>query len=150
MTAMSSPAKVLIIEDNASDAMLIRMAMEEVGFSFTAEVLMDGEVALNRLCPEGSHHELGHPDLIILDLNLPKRDGTEVLQAICGRNCLAHAPVVVLSSSPDYVIERKVNAAKVKADCYLTKPPSLDEFLGLGQAIRNCFESRRKAFQASS
>jgi len=87
------------------------------------------------------------PDLIILDLNLPKRDGAEVLQVIRTTDELRSLPVVVLSSSPMDVMKSKLHKAKVEANCYLTKPADLDEFLALGKRFRCCYE---KALRSKS
>ena len=136
---MTAPAAmhVLIVDDNPSDVMLIKMTLKEAGLCFETTVADDGDAAIAFLRGPGCR-----PDLIILDLNLPKRHGTEVLQMIRAGGWSANALVVVLSSSPQDVIAEVVQAANVEADCYLTKPPSLDEFLALGGRIRECFEAR--------
>jgi two-component system, chemotaxis family, response regulator Rcp1 len=133
----SAQLQVLIVEDNPPDVMLIQMALASEGLDFQAHVCSDGDCAVEHL----SATDGIHPDLIILDLNLPKRNGTEVLHFIRGKESLALTPVVILSSSPEHVIEEAVHAAHVKADCYLTKPPSLDSFLSLGRVIIECYRT---------
>lgn len=133
--------RVLIVEDNPADVMLIRMALKEHAFVCDLEIAQDGAQAIDRLCGLGGYSEPYEPDLILLDLNLPKRSGIEVLQAIRGRECLLHSRVVILSSSPEDVVEQSLRNSNLVADCYLTKPPSLDEFLKVGRLIRDCFES---------
>jgi DNA-binding response OmpR family regulator len=141
---LSQPVNVLIIEDNPTDVLLVQLAMKKEGLNFQTQVAVDGEIAIRQLCGEDTAQKQPAPDLIILDLNLPKRHGTEVLQAIRGPNCHIKAPVVILSSSPEDVIEQIVQAANLEADYYLTKPPSLDEFLALGKIIRGCLEAGRQ------
>lgn len=77
---------------------------------------------------------------MILDLNLPKRDGPEVLRFIRTADALCKLPVVVLSSSPADVIKAKVNDANVEANDYITKPIDLAEYLNLGSRFRNCYQ----------
>jgi len=139
MQTPASPGRlrVLIVEDNPPDVMLIRMALDAEGLDFHAHVCGDGDSAVERL---STPHQ-SPPDLIILDLNLPKRHGTEVLHFIREKESIAFTPVVVLSSSPEHVIEELVHAAHVKADCYLTKPPTLDGFLSLGKVIIECYRT---------
>ena len=94
----TKPARIMIVEDNPTDAMLVRMAFEEEGLPAEFILCADGEEAIQRLCC-AELFSVG-PDLIILDLNLPKRAGTEVLHAIRGAVCRVQAPVVILSSAP--------------------------------------------------
>jgi DNA-binding response OmpR family regulator len=133
---MDNKLQVLIVEDNPADVMLIEMAMQAGGLECRTQVAVDGDAAI--------HHLQADPgdDLIILDLNLPKRHGTEVLRVIRETERGQQTPVVVLSSSPGDVIEELVHAAHLEADCYLTKPLNLDDFLALGDVIRKCYESR--------
>jgi len=143
MGPLQTSLQVLIVEDNPSDVMLIEMAMQAGGFEFETQVAVDGDAAIDHL--QGNAGGAGHPsppDLIILDLNLPKRHGTEVLRVIRETEWGQRTPVVVLSSSPGDVIEELVHAAHLEADCYLTKPLHLDEFVALGVVIRECYESR--------
>lgn len=140
---MSKPIHVLIVDDNPSDVMLVRMAMAHEGLEFNAHVIEDGDTAVKHLCPDGVQSSATPPDLIILDLNLPGRDGAEVLRAIRAERCFVKTTVVVLSSSPEYVIEQRMHDAEVQADGYITKPPTLDEFLAIGKTIRECHDSAK-------
>jgi chemotaxis family two-component system response regulator Rcp1 len=131
--------RVLLVEDNPMDARLIRYAMQQQeGWEIETVLAEDGEKAINMLLEGAST-----PDLIVLDLNLPKRDGTEVLQVIRGSEGLKGLPVAVLSSSPMDVIRGKVNGAKVEADCYFTKPMDIDSFVVMAKELRVCYETRR-------
>ena len=80
------------------------------------------------------------PDFVILDLNLPKRDGLEVLQVIRITNNLYGLPVVVFSSSTEDVLRTKMEQAKLEAEYYLTKPIGVDEFLAVGPTLRHFYE----------
>lgn len=134
--------RVLVVEDNPADVRMIRYALAEVPRWLTEVVLAtDGEKAIDFLLQKGSFAQAALPDLIILDLNLPKRDGTEVLQVIRTTDRLRRVPVVILSSSPEDVIYDKLRAADVEATRYLTKPADVNEFLALGSAFRECIAS---------
>jgi CheY-like chemotaxis protein len=132
--------RVLIIEDNPVDAHMVQYALRtELDWSTETTVAGDGERAIELLLEHSSRPSQGWPDLVILDLNLPKRDGVEVLQIIRTTNGLRSLPVIVLSSSPMDVMKSKFNQAHVQANCYFTKPPDLDEYLALGKRFRSCY-----------
>jgi CheY-like chemotaxis protein len=133
--------RVLIIEDNPLDALIVEHALRREQ-SWTTETMVadDGEKAIELLLLHHSRPMQQRPDLIILDLNLPKRDGAEVLQVIRTTDELRSLPVVVLSSSPMDVMKSKLHKANVEANCYFTKPADLDEFLALGKRFRCCYE----------
>ena len=122
------------MEDNRADAILVREALEEHGIEGELIVLEDGEKAMDfvQALDGGSGDEC--PNLVILDLNLPKKSGRDVLRAIrlsekCGR-----VPVVILSSSDTQ--QDKSDAAQLGANQYLRKPLGLEEFIGLGSTFR--------------
>ena len=125
------------------DAQMVEYALQEEQ-NWTTETMVadDGEKAIELLLEHGRPMQQ-RPGLIILDLNLPKRDGTEVLQVIRTTDELRSLPVVVLSSSPMDVMKNKLHKANVEANCYLTKPTDLDEFLALGKQFRCCYEKAR-------
>lgn len=133
--------RVLIVEDNPVDVHLVRLALEEErAWPTESVVTADGEKAIDFLLRRGSFSHAERPHLVILDLNLPKRDGTEVLQVIRTTDSLQNLAVAILSSSPKDVIRSKVHHAKVEANCYFTKPVDADAFLALGKALRCCYE----------
>src|SRR5689334_18985292 len=104
---------VLIVEDNPLDALLVRRALEnEPNWKVRPMLANDGERAIAVLETTSAPAEV---DLVILDLNLPRRDGTEVLRFIRTADALRRLPVIVLSSSPADVIKAKINDANVKA-----------------------------------
>ncbi len=139
-----SPTRVLIVEDNPVDVHLVRLALEEEqAWSTESVVTGDGEKAIDFLLRRGSFSDAQRPHLVILDLNLPKRDGTEVLQVIRTTDSLQNLAVAILSSSPRDLIRSKVHRANVEANCYFTKPVDADAFLALGKALRSCYERSR-------
>jgi two-component system, chemotaxis family, response regulator Rcp1 len=129
------------VEDNPADVRMIRYALaEEKGWATEIVVSSDGEKAIDLLLQKNTFVLAEKPDLVILDLNLPKRDGAEILQIIRTTERLREVPVVVLSSSPEDVILNIIRAAHVEANCYLTKPTDVDQFLALGRTFRHCVE----------
>lgn len=127
-----------MIEDNPADSGLVREALEEHEVSCDLVILVDGEKAINYI-QEFDAGPRNRPDLIIVDLNLPKKSGREVLQSVrLSVKCRA-APVVVLSSSD---AERdKAEAARLGADRYIHKPLHLDDFLRLGAVFKAILET---------
>src|SRR5690242_2687665 len=141
MPAAGDRTRVLIIEDNPIDAYMVQCALqEELDWTTETTVADDGEKAIELLLQHSSRPIRDGPDLVILDLNLPKRDGVEVLEVIRTTNGLRRLPVVVLSSSPTDVMKSRFNKVNLEANCYVTKPPDLDEFLALGKRIHNCYK----------
>ncbi|MBV9267344.1 MAG: response regulator [Acidobacteriaceae bacterium] len=137
--------RVLVVEDNPMDVRLLRYAMQqEYNWPTETIVVDDGEKAINLLLSVAEGAE-ARPDFVILDLNLPKRDGTEVLGVIRNTKTLTTLPVAVLSSSPMDVIHDKVNDACLEANCYFTKPMHVDAFVPLIQSLRKCYERGRQA-----
>lgn len=125
---------ILLVEDNPADVFLLRAAIEaHVSCDFT--LIGNGDRAFDFLERRGEYAEAARPDLIVLDLNLPGKDGVEVLDLIRGSAELRDIVVTVVSSSPRDVVQRKA----AQADCYFTKPSDLDEFLGVGKKILDCY-----------
>jgi DNA-binding response OmpR family regulator len=120
--------------------MILYALRDEQTWSTEVVVAEDGEKAIHYLIQQNSFANASNPDLVILDLNLPKRDGTEVLQIIRTTAGLERLPVIVLSSSPEAVSEGIVRRANLEANCYMTKPANADEFLAVGGALRNSHE----------
>jgi CheY-like chemotaxis protein len=129
--------QILIIEDNPLDVRLLRAALDAVqDWIIETAVAVDGDEAINYLLDS----QTSKPDFVILDLNLPKRDGLEVLQVIRITNNLYGLPVVVFSSSTEDVLRTKMEQAKLEAEYYLTKPIGVDEFLAVGPTLRSFYE----------
>jgi len=138
MTARS----ILLVEDNAGDVRLTREALREADVTVELVAVPDGEQALAFLRNQGDHEGVGRPDLILLDLNLPKKNGLEVLEEIKGDPELRRTPVIMLTTSSS---ARDVAACYDRGvNCYVVKPLDLDDFTGLVQAInRFWFEVAR-------
>jgi two-component system response regulator len=131
----ATPIDVLLVEDDPGDELMTREAFEDNKIRNNLHVVRDGEEALDFLYRRGAHTDAVRPDLILLDLNLPKYDGREVLQTIKSDPELAHIPIVVLTTSA--AEEDVLRSYKLHANAYVTKPVGLDEFM---QAVRQIDE----------
>jgi CheY-like chemotaxis protein len=129
----STPAAILLIEDNRADVSLVRDALEEHGVEGELVVLPDGERGI-QFIQDIESGAAPAPDLIILDLNLPRRSGREVLARIQQGPRSSQVPVVILSSST--MRQDKEEAARLGAVRYFSKPASLDDFMSLGAAFK--------------
>jgi two-component system response regulator len=126
-------ARILVIEDNPGDVELIRMALEFAGVDYELQVIDEGEGAMAYV--EQRRNSADRlPDLVLLDLNLPKHSGLEILEAIRGNQAFAGVPVTVLSSSSSRRDRAKIEDFKIAM--YITKPPDLEEFLKIGPTLR--------------
>jgi chemotaxis family two-component system response regulator Rcp1 len=135
--------EVLLADDNPSDVYLIREALREHAVDCVLHVVSDGKDALGAISGETS---AGSISLIILDLNLPRHDGIEILQKLRESAWLDHVPVVVLTSSDsprDRVLANQLGATK-----YLRKPSSLEEFLSLGAVFKDLLGQTATASRA--
>lgn len=119
--------KILVVEDNDGDVLMITEALEDSGFVTQQWVVKDGEAALNFLSKKNSYKSVETPDLVLLDLNLPKYNGLEVLKIIKNDDVLKTIPVVIFttSSSKTDVIESYQN----HVNCYITKPQDAAGFM---------------------
>jgi CheY-like chemotaxis protein len=133
MYTLDRPFKILLVEDNPGDVRLTIEALKEEGVYNELHVVRDGVEALEFLYGQGQYREAVRPDLILLDLNLPKKDGREVLAEIKADADLGCIPVVVLSTSDS--AEDILKAYQLHANCYVTKPVELDEFFAAVQSI---------------
>jgi CheY-like chemotaxis protein len=129
-----SPCQIVLAEDNPADIMLVRRALEEHHVHCDLHVLSDGEDAVSFIDGLDVDSKLPCPDLLLLDLYLPKRDGNEVLGHLRASQRCGQIPVVVLTSS-DATWDRE-NAAKNHATHYFRKPSSLDKFMLLGRIVK--------------
>lgn len=119
--------EIMLVEDNPGDARLVKEALRECNIKNNLSIVDDGEKALDFLYKRGNYHSAPRPDLILLDLNLPKISGHQVLAEIKSENFLRKIPVVVLSiSRSEKDIEESYN---LNANCYVTKPLDLNEFI---------------------
>lgn len=127
------PVEILLVEDNAADVRLTIEALKEGKVRNTLKVAVDGEDALAYLRREGKHQNATRPDLILLDLNLPRKDGREVLKELKADEVLRRIPVVVLTTSK--AEEDIVKSYSLHANCYITKPVELDQFITVVKSI---------------
>lgn len=129
----SEPVEILLVEDNPGDVRLTREALREGRMPTRLSVVGDGEEAPDFLHRRGRHAAAPRPDLILLDLNLPRMDGREVLAAIKSDDALRRIPVVVLTSS---LAEPDVLASyQLSANCYVAKPVDYEQFIRVVRAI---------------
>jgi len=135
--------EVLLADDNPSDVYLIREALREHGVDCELRVAVDGKDALGIISSEGPDAGIGSISLIILDLNLPRHDGIEILQRLRESAWWERVPVVVLTSSDSPRVRLMAN--QLGATRYLRKPSSLDEFLGLGAIFKELLGQTEKS-----
>lgn len=126
--------EILIVEDNPGDVELAREALETNKIRNNLHVAEDGEEALKFLRKQDEYNDAPRPDLILLDLNLPKKDGREVLKAIKEDTSLRLIPVVILTSSN--AEEDILRSYNLHANCYVTKPLDFNQFLKVVEAIK--------------
>ncbi len=127
------PLVVLLVEDSPGDVRLTREALKGAAAQIKLCVAEDGAEAMNFLRRQGEHANAPRPDVILLDLNLPKKDGREVLKEIKESPTLKSIPVVILTTSAsDADIQRSY---LLHANCYITKPVDLDGFLSVVESI---------------
>ena len=127
------PIEILLVEDNAADVRLTEEALREGKVRNNLHVARDGMEALEFLKRQGKHAKATRPDLILLDLNLPRRDGREVLAEIKDDPDLKMIPVVVLTTSSAEADILK--SYKLHANCYITKPVDLEQFVSVVKSI---------------
>jgi chemotaxis family two-component system response regulator Rcp1 len=129
------PFEILLVEDNPSDVELVREALRGWTTPNQIAVVEDGVKALQYLRRQPPYGDCQVPQLILLDLNLPKKDGMEVLREIKEDEALSGIPVIVLTTSDR---ENDVRSAySLHANCYLTKPLEIDDFMNKVQAIES-------------
>jgi two-component system, chemotaxis family, response regulator Rcp1 len=127
------PVEILLVEDNPGDYRLTQEALKEGKVYNNLYWARDGIEALDFLKRRGKHDAAPRPDIILLDLNLPKKDGREVLSEIKGDDELRAIPVVILTTSK--AEEDVLRSYDLHANCYVTKPVDLDKFIVVVQSI---------------
>lgn len=132
---LNRPVEILLIEDNEADVRLTREGIKEAKINNNLYVVRDGEEAMDFLNKEHPYEDVVTPDLILLDLNLPKKDGREVLEEIKNNEELAHIPIVILTTSE--AEKDIVRSYKLHANCYVTKPMGIEQFVEVISAIEN-------------
>jgi two-component system, chemotaxis family, response regulator Rcp1 len=124
---------ILLVEDNEPDVVLTREAFREAKISNSLFVVEDGAEAMHFLYRRGKYSEMPRPDLILLDLNLPKKDGRAVLAEIKSDPELTSIPVVILTTSSDE--KDVIRAYTAHANCYIIKPVDFLQFMGIVRSI---------------
>ncbi|MFI7021435.1 response regulator [Micromonospora sp. NPDC049900] len=135
----NSPIEVLLVEDDPGDVLMTREAFEEHKLRNRLNVVSDGAEALAYLRREGEYADVQTPDLILLDLNLPRRDGREVLEEIKKDEQLCRIPVVVLTTSQ--ADEDILRSYQLHANAYVTKPVDFERFIAVVRQIDEFFVS---------
>lgn len=131
----SKTISILLVEDNPGDVYLTREALKDSKISNTLEVVKDGVECMEFLRHQGKFSGAQTPDMILLDLNLPKKNGREVLAEVKRDNTLRYIPVIVLTSSQS---ENDIRTSyQLNANCYITKPVDYDEFIRIIRSIEN-------------
>ena len=130
---MGRPVEILLVEDNPGDVRLTVEALKENKLHNNLHVVGDGEEAMAFLRRESEYADVPRPDLILLDLNMPKKDGRETLAEIKEDPDLKRIPVVILTTSQ--AEEDVLKTYDLHANCYVTKPVDLDQFIKVVKAI---------------
>jgi two-component system, chemotaxis family, response regulator Rcp1 len=132
---MDGTLEILLVEDNPADARLTREVFEGGRLSTHLNIVADGEQALAFLRREGIYQAAPRPKLVLLDLNLPRKDGREVLEELKSDRVLCRIPVIVLTTS---AAESDIlRSYELQANCFITKPLDLDEYFSVVRAIED-------------
>jgi len=135
MTLLHKLADILLVEDNEGDILLTKEAFQDARFRNNLHVARDGDEALDYLFKRNGFEDAIEPDIILLDLNLPKTDGKDVLATIKKTDELKHIPVIILTSSD---ADRDVmESYELNANCYVVKPVNAQKFVDVIQKVEN-------------
>ncbi|MFH0733047.1 MAG: response regulator [bacterium] len=129
------PVEILLVEDNPGDVKLTQLALLETKVNNNLHVATDGLEAMEFIYKKGKYSDAPRPDIILLDLNLPKKDGREVLEEIKKDENFKRIPIVILTSSK--AEEDIIKSYNLHANCYITKPLDLLQFLEIIKSIEN-------------
>jgi CheY-like chemotaxis protein len=133
--------RILLIEDNPADVYLLQRALDEVQLNFELTVIEDGADALALARQSGKYTAIVPPDLAIIDLNLPKHGGLEVLEEMRANPAFADLPVMILSSSSTPHERARMEKCRIRQ--FVTKPPDLEEYLRIGLVVKQLLVERR-------
>jgi two-component system response regulator len=133
--SLQKPIEILLVEDSPADILITREAFQEARLINSIHSVEDGVQAMEFLHRSGSYASAPRPDLILLDLNLPRMNGREVLAQIKADADLKHIPVIILTTSSAH--EDILKAYDLHANCYVVKPVGFENFLRAVQSIRN-------------
>ncbi|HEY0697003.1 MAG TPA: response regulator [Micromonospora sp.] len=133
----SGPVRILVVDDDPGDVLMIEEALEDSDIEKSIDVVSDGQEAMEFLRQEGRHEGATRPDMILLDLNMPRMDGRQVLSEVKGDDDLRTIPIVVLTTSnADTDI---LGSYTLQANAYVTKPIDLDDFNDVVRRIDEFF-----------
>jgi CheY-like chemotaxis protein len=135
----TEPPVVLLVEDSAADTYLVRQSLKQHLKDFVLHVVDDGEKAFHLIETTEADESIQCPALLLLDLNLPKRSGREVLERLRSSSKCNHVPVVILTSS-DSPADR-AETARLGATAYFRKPTDLEEFMRIGEVVQNILKT---------
>ncbi|HVJ10977.1 MAG TPA: response regulator [Burkholderiales bacterium] len=133
MVERNGPIEILLVEDNPGDVRLTKEALKEGKVYSNLHTVKDGVEAMEFLRRQGKYKDAPRPDIILLDLNLPRKDGREVLEEIKSDELLKRIPVVVLTTSK--AEEDVLRTYNLHANCYVTKPVDLEKFMVVVKSI---------------
>ncbi|HXB43201.1 MAG TPA: response regulator [Puia sp.] len=129
------PIHILLVEDNEGDILLTREALEDAKIIVKLSVAKDGKEAIDFVNRQGKYTDADVPDLVLLDINLPKKNGHEVLKYIKENEQLKHMPVIMLTTSSS---DKDINSSYNNyANCFITKPVEVNDFLTVVSTIEN-------------
>jgi CheY-like chemotaxis protein len=129
------PIHILLVEDNEGDILLTKEALEDSKIVIKLSVVKDGKEAIDFVCKQGKYQNVDLPELLLLDVNLPKKNGHEVLKFIKTNEKLKHIPVIMLTTSSS---EKDINQSYNNyVNCYITKPVEVNDFLRVVATIEN-------------
>lgn len=132
---METVVNILLVEDNPADARLIEEVFKDTNVNNRIHVAKDGVEAMDFLNKENKYSDAPKPDIILLDLNLPRKDGREVLREVKSDEDLKSIPIVILTTSS--AKEDVIKTYRNHANCYITKPVDFDQFLKVINAIED-------------
>jgi len=135
MTENGRPIEILLVEDNPGDARLAVEALKEGKIRNNLHHVLDGVEALQFLRGEARYRDLPRPDIILLDLNLPKKDGREVLAEVKADDSIRHIPVVILTTSD--AEQDVLKSYLLNANCYITKPVDFEQFIRVVRSVED-------------
>ena len=136
----NSRSRILLVEDNPGDVGLLRLALEKARLDCELTVLCDGAEAIELVQQRGKYAGVAPPDLVVMDLNVPKYDGAEILQAMRSNPAFATVCVAVVSSSSSG--RERARIEKYQISRYISKPLDLDEFLRIGDTLKELLNSQ--------
>ena len=136
----TTPARILLAEDNPSDALLVREALREQQIDCELHTIADGEAAMNFIDQLDLDSKKPCPDLLLIDLHLPKRDGEEIIRRLRASERCGQVPVIVLTGS--YSPDDRQAAEENAVLHYFRKSPSLEAFMEIGALVRQTLERR--------